>query len=113
MIPYSQMFALLASGLMAISIGVADETAQTEKPARQSPAWFKQADKDDDGKLSREEAPNKNVFGDVDADGDGFASLTEVNTWLAKQPKPAANPRPQATPAAQLGNAAVDGQRTT
>lgn len=107
MIPYPQMFALLASSLMALSIGVTDEPAQTEKPARQSPAWFKQADKDGDGRLSREEAPNKNVFGDVDADGDGFASLTEVNTWLAKQPKPAANPRPQATPAAQTGNAAI------
>jgi hypothetical protein len=39
----------------------------------QMPAWFNAADKDGDGKLSRDEAPNKEVFGDVDTDSDGFA----------------------------------------
>ncbi|MEZ6087899.1 MAG: hypothetical protein R3C05_07725 [Pirellulaceae bacterium] len=54
--------------------------------------WFKQADKDGDGRLSREEAPNKAVFDDVDTDGDGFASVKELQVWLAKQPQRATQP---------------------
>ena len=46
-------------------------------------AAFNRLDKNADGKLSRDEAPNKEVFGDVDTDQDGFASLSEVNTWLS------------------------------
>jgi cephalosporin-C deacetylase-like acetyl esterase len=72
--------------------------------AAEPPAWFKAADKNGDGKLSREEAPNKAVFGDVDTDGDGFASLAEVNAWLAKQPKPA-TPHPSVNPQPQARNA--------
>jgi dienelactone hydrolase/cytochrome c553 len=70
-------------------LGVDESCAQeTARP----PAWFNPADKDGDGKLSREEAPNKDLFTDVDTDGDGFASLAEVKAWLAKRPKPAATP---------------------
>ncbi len=58
----------------------------------QIPVWFKATDKDGDGKLSREESPNKDVFGDVDTDADGFASLKEVQVWLAKRPQRNAQP---------------------
>jgi dienelactone hydrolase/cytochrome c553 len=77
-------------GLVCVMLSsVGDAHAQeTAHP----PAWFNAADKNGDGKLSLEEAPNKAVFSDVDTDGDGFASLVEVNAWLAKQPKPAATP---------------------
>jgi dienelactone hydrolase len=85
-------------------LGVDDAGAQ-DTP--QPPAWFKAADKNGDGKLSLEEAPNKTVFGDVDADGDGLATLPEVDTWLAKQPKPAA-PRTVSTTQPQAGPRTVD-----
>ncbi len=59
------------------------EASGQEAVKTQAPAWFKQADKDADRKLSCDEAPNKEVFTDVDADQDGFASLEEVTKWLA------------------------------
>jgi len=62
-----------------------DASAQDEN-SKEAPAWFKQADKDGDGKLSRDEAPNKDVFGDVDTSKDDFASLEEVKKWLASRP---------------------------
>jgi hypothetical protein len=70
-----------------VSLSPGSASAQ-EATTAQAPAWFKQADKNADGKLSRDEAPNKEVFGDVDTDQDGFASLSEVNTWLKAQSAP-------------------------
>ena len=72
----------------------------------QAPAWFKQADRNADGNLSRDEAPNKDVFGDVDTDQDGFASLSEVNTWLSTRPASNASPNNQ-PPQARRDDAGV------
>lgn len=80
--------------LAAAQVAVADD----DRPARQGnlrdAAWFKQADKDGDGRLSREEAPDKAVFDDVDTDGDGFASVSELQVWLAKRPQRATQSTP-------------------
>ena len=43
---------------------------------------FKNADKNDDGKLSRDEYPRPEVFRAVDANGDGFATPEEVRAYL-------------------------------
>lgn len=51
---------------------------------------FKKADANQDGKLSREEYPQKEVFDAVDANQDGFATLVEVRAYYQKrrgQPK--------------------------
>ena len=87
------------------SLSPGSASAQDAKKA-QAPAWFKQADKNADGKLSRDEAPNNEVFGDVDTDGDGFASLSEVNAWLATRPASNASPNNQA-PRARRDDAGV------
>jgi arylsulfatase A-like enzyme len=42
---------------------------------------LKTADKDNDGKLTREEYPQKDLFDSVDANKDGFATLEEVQTY--------------------------------
>lgn len=42
---------------------------------------FEAADRDADGRLSREEFPEKNAFKQVDKDGDGYATLEEVRAY--------------------------------
>jgi len=69
----------------------ANDAAHAQEAA-QPPAWFKAADRNGDGRLSRDEAPNKDSFGEVDTDGDGFVSLAEVHARLARQPKSASRP---------------------
>ncbi len=46
---------------------------------------FKNADKNNDGKLSREEYPQPGVFKAVDANKDGFATLEEVRAYYRNQ----------------------------
>tara|TARA_R110002167_G_scaffold13754_5_gene56590 strand:+ start:2177 stop:2473 length:297 start_codon:yes stop_codon:yes gene_type:complete len=54
---------------------------------------FKQLDKDEDGKLSKEEikGPLKNDFAKIDTDEDGFITKAE----LQKAPKPTRRERPR------------------
>ena len=52
---------------------------------------FKKADTNNDGQLSREEYPQKDLFDAVDADKNGQATLEEVKTYFQKrraQPAP-------------------------
>jgi hypothetical protein len=54
--------------------------------AIQDAPWFKKADKDGDGKLSRTEFWNPEVFAKVDVDNDAFATPTELRVYYAKNP---------------------------
>ena len=72
--------------IIGVACVLADDQHAKSDPVRNA-VWFKQADKNGDGKLSHEEAPNKQVFADVDIDGDGFASVDELQVWLAKRPQ--------------------------
>jgi hypothetical protein len=56
-------------------------------------AALKGADKNGDGKLSREEYPQPAVFKDIDKDNDGFATREEIQAYYAvrrnqEMPKP-------------------------
>jgi arylsulfatase A-like enzyme len=46
---------------------------------------FRNADKNRDGKLSREEYPQPAIFDGVDADNDGFATIDEVRAHFEKR----------------------------
>ena len=48
-------------------------------------AALKAADKNADGKLSREEFPQPAIFKDVDQDSDGFATREEIQTYYASR----------------------------
>ena len=95
-----RIVALLMLGLAVTTVALADESPKTATPAGQSPSWFTKADKNGDGKLSREEAPNKDVFAEVDADRDGFVTLKEFQAWAAKNPRLGAGQRPAGNPTA-------------
>jgi len=66
---------------------------------------FTRADANQDGKLSREEFPQARVFDQVDTDGDGFASRTEVWTFYSS--------RNRNQPAPTPGDDAEDGDKPT
>jgi acetyl esterase/lipase/cytochrome c553/mono/diheme cytochrome c family protein len=86
---------LLAAG----STVAADEADKSAVPPAQSTPWLSKADKDGDGRLSREEFWNPDGFAKVDADGDGFATLKELQAWFAKNPRPAQGQRQAVKPA--------------
>jgi arylsulfatase A-like enzyme/catechol 2,3-dioxygenase-like lactoylglutathione lyase family enzyme len=46
---------------------------------------FKQFDRNGDGKLTRDEFPQPGAFAEVDADGDGIATVEEVRAWFTKR----------------------------
>lgn len=53
---------------------------------------FRAADRNGDGRLSREEYPQAAVFDTVDANHDGFATLEEVRAYFAARRSKAAKP---------------------
>ena len=67
--------------------GTLNEGDLSPTPRRRTPAAgrideaFRNADKNKDGKLSREEYPQPGVFDAVDANKDGFATPEEVRTY--------------------------------
>ena len=108
---YLATFIASCVAIFATSFAASEASAQNAAKVR-TPAWFKQADKDDDGRLSRDEAPNKEVFDDVDTDRDGFASLEEVNLWLASRPAANGSPSPQKPPSpANKGATTVEAEQ--
>jgi arylsulfatase A-like enzyme len=64
--------------------GVAGNRNGTPAAGGRMQAALKAADKNGDGKLSREEYPQPAVFRDIDKDGDGFATREEIQ----QMPKP-------------------------
>jgi dienelactone hydrolase/cytochrome c553 len=99
----------LAFCLAAAQVAVVGDDRPAPQGNLRDAAWFKQADKDGDGRLSREEAPNKAVFDDVDTDGDGFASVKELQVWLAKRPQRATQPTPDRSEQNAPATAPLDG----
>jgi arylsulfatase A-like enzyme len=67
---------------------------ESPTPRRRTPAAgrideaFKAADKNSDGKLSREEYPQPGDFNAVDADQDGFATRDEVHAYFRNRNNP-------------------------
>ena len=43
------------------------------------------SDKNNDGKITRQEYPQPDIFDAVDADKDGFATLAEVRAYYRKR----------------------------
>jgi arylsulfatase A-like enzyme len=73
--------------------GVASNRNGTPAAGGRMQAALKAADKNGDGKLSREEYPLPAVFKDIDKDGDGFATREEIQAYYAgrrnqEMPKP-------------------------
>jgi hypothetical protein len=70
----------------------------TAKAGNRITEALKNADKNGDGKLTREEYPQKDLVDAVDADKDGFATLEEVRAYYAKrraQPATKTTPEPK------------------
>jgi arylsulfatase A-like enzyme len=63
--------------------GVAGNRNGTPAAGGRMQAALKAADKNGDGKLSREEYPQPAVFKDIDKDGDGFATREEIQAYYA------------------------------
>jgi acetyl esterase/lipase len=82
-------------------------SAQGQEP----PAWFRQADKNGDGRLSRDEVRNPDDFAKADADGDGFVTLEEMRAWFAKNPRPQAGTPPAGAEPTQAAATPEDVER--
>ena len=71
----------------------------TAKAGNRIAEALKTADKNNDGKFTREEYPQKDLFDAIDADKDGFATTGEIRAYYAKRraqfpPKAAPEPKP-------------------
>ena len=68
----------IAALTLAASLLATQALAQTTEPDTR----FKRYDKNNDGKLSRDEYPQPGVFDAVDANKDGFATQEEVRAYF-------------------------------
>ena len=63
------------------------------RPGNRLAVIFRNADRNSDGKLAADEYPQPAAFNEVDTDGDGFATLEEVRSYLATRRNQEATPR--------------------
>lgn len=88
---------LLFGTLLLVAPGWAQPPEEEDRPALAE--QFRKADRNGDGRLTKEEATGRRaaLVQSADADGDGAATLEEIRTFLVSR-KPATNPDPDASP---------------
>ena len=89
--------ALLTGALLLAAPGWAQQQEEEDRPALA--VQFRKADRNGDGRLTKEEVTGRRaaLVQSADADGDGAATLEEIRIFLAAR-KPVTEPDPDASP---------------